>query len=60
MFLPPKQNIDKWRQLLPNKKRIFKENDRVCELHFEEGKKYFSPLLVYKVKLVLHHIFNIT
>ena len=36
MFLPPKHLLKTWADVLPNKKRPFKESDRVCELHFDE------------------------
>ena len=37
MFLPPKHLVSSWAEVLPNKKRPFKESDRVCELHFDES-----------------------
>ena len=36
MFLPPVKLLDKWAELIPNK-RLFKKHDRVCERHFNEG-----------------------
>lgn len=37
MFLAPKKLISQWTAVLPNKKRAFKEHDRVCERHFDEA-----------------------
>lgn len=35
MFLPPVKLLERWAELLPNK-RSFKKHDRVCERHFNE------------------------
>lgn len=37
MFLAPKKLLSQWAAVLPNKKRQFKEHDRVCERHFDEA-----------------------
>lgn len=37
MFLAPKKLLQSWAEVLPNKKRPFKEHDRVCERHFNES-----------------------
>ncbi|KAG5684390.1 hypothetical protein PVAND_013625 [Polypedilum vanderplanki] len=55
MFSAPKPMIDKWKEVLPKNKRDFKENDRICERHFnpDEILEYWENNIngkVYKTK----------
>jgi hypothetical protein len=37
MFIPPKHAVEKWAEVVKNKKRKLNKNDRVCERHFNEN-----------------------
>lgn len=37
MFIAPKDMVEKWANVVKNKKRELNKNDRICERHFEES-----------------------
>lgn len=37
MFLPPKEMVEKWANVVKNNKRSLNKSDRVCERHFESN-----------------------